>query len=97
MDATLRALAKWGVVPVYPVTRVFGRAGNRMGTARRYALARLFLTLGSHEKELQPLVTSRPEGFQILTRVSEPVLFRYDSLIISILPPRLQTCILTLA
>ena len=75
MDATLRALAKWDVVPAYPVTRVFGRAGNRMGTAKRYTLARLFLTLGNHQENLLPLATSRPEGFQILTRVSEPILF----------------------
>ena len=95
MDATVRYVVKWDVYPVYPVTRVFGKAGNRMGPARRYTLARLFLTLGSHQEELPPLVASHPEGFQILTRVSEPVLFRYD-LIEYILPPRLQTCFLTL-
>ena len=76
MDSTLRSLAKWDIVPVYPVTRAFGKAGNRMGTARRYTLARLFLTLQSHQAELPPLVSAHPEAFQILTRVSEPVLFR---------------------
>jgi len=55
-----------------------------MGIARRYTLARLFLTLQSHQEELPPLVGSHPEGFQILTRVSEPVLFHSDSLIIYI-------------
>ena len=76
MDANLRSLVKWDIVPVFPVTRVFGKAGNRMGTARRYALARLFLTLGSHEENLPSLVASHPEWFQMLTKVSEPVLFR---------------------
>ena len=58
--------------PSYPGLRVFAEAGNRMGTARRCSLARLFLTL---RQDLQLPVTSHPEGVQILTRVSESVLF----------------------
>lgn len=97
MDANIRNLTKWDITPVYPVTRIFGKAGNRMGTARRYTLARLFLTLKKHQQELPPLVGSHPEGFQILTRVSELYYSIKTSLIISVLPPRLQTCFLTLA
>lgn len=75
MDSTIRSQTKWDIVPRYPVTRVFGRAGNRMGAARRYTLARVFLTLQKHQQDLSPLVNSQPEGVQILTRVSEFVLF----------------------
>lgn len=75
MDSSIRSLTKWDIVPVYPVTRVFGRAGNRMGAARRCILARVFLTLRRHQQDLSPLVNSQPEGVQILTRVSEVVLF----------------------
>ena len=48
-------------------------AGNRMGTARRCNLARLFLTL--HGWQGYGLVVSNPEGVQILIRVSDSVLF----------------------
>ena len=57
------------------MTRVFAKAGNRMGTAKRCNLARLFLTLRNHQQALRVFAVSNPEGIQILTRVGEPVLF----------------------
>jgi hypothetical protein len=75
MDSNIRSLTKWDILPVYPVTRVFSKATNRMGVARRCAVARLFLTLQRHQPDLSLLVNSQPEGVQILTRVSEFVLF----------------------
>jgi len=71
MDSSIRSLTKWDIIPVYPVTRVFGKAANRMGTARRCTIARLFLTLQKHQSDLSPLVNSQPEGVQMLTWVSE--------------------------
>ncbi len=56
----------------YPGHIVFAKAGNRMGTARRCNLARLFSTLRRHQVRLDSF---RPEGAQILTRVSESALF----------------------
>ena len=56
----------------FPGLSVFAEAGNRMGTARRCNLARLFLIL---RQDLQRPVIYQPEGVQILTRVSESVLF----------------------
>ena len=51
--------------------RIFAMAGNRVATARRCNLARLFLTLhGRHELALPEMIWSNPEGIQILTRVS---------------------------
>ena len=61
---------------LYTVTRILSKAGNRMGTARRCNLARLFLTLRSHQQTLRVFAVSNPEGIQILTRVSESVIFR---------------------
>jgi len=55
--------------------RAFAEVGNKMGTARRCNLAKLFFTLQSRQLRVDDLVKSNPEGFQILIRVSEPVLF----------------------
>ena len=52
----------------YPGHTVFAKAGNRMGTARRCNLARLFSMLRRHQDRIDSL---RPEGAQILTRVSD--------------------------
>ena len=74
-DSETQSLAKLDLAPLHPVTRVFAEAGNRMGIARRYHLARFFLTLRHHQLYLWAYVVSHPEGFQIVTRVSEFVLF----------------------
>jgi len=50
-------------------------AGNRMGTARRCNLARLFLILLVWPGKMYELVVPNPEGVQILIRVSDSVLF----------------------
>jgi len=52
---------------------VIARVGNRMGTARRCDLARLFLTLWIQPYTVYQLVESNPEGVQILIRVSDSV------------------------
>jgi len=57
------------------VTRIFAKAGNRMGTARRYNLAILFLTLRRHEQLLYSRMDRNSKGIQILTWVSESVPF----------------------
>ena len=74
-DSDIKRLAKLDIDHTYAVRRVFTKASNRMGTARRCDLARLFLTLRNHQQGLRPLVNSHPEGVQIITRVSESVLF----------------------
>lgn len=58
----------------YDVTRAIAKAGNRMGVARRCNFARLFLTLKRHQGSWSQ-VQSHPEWIQILTGVSESVLF----------------------
>ena len=58
----------------YPGHIIFAKAGNRMGTARRCNFAKLLSTLGRHQTRFDSF---RPEGAQILTRVSESVLFKY--------------------
>ena len=45
-----------------------------MSTAKRCTLARLFLTLRSHQHALRVFAVSNPEGIQNLTRVGESVL-----------------------
>jgi hypothetical protein len=59
----------------YLIPDDFAEVGNRMGTARRCNLARLFLTLRGRQHDLKLLVRSNPEGVQILIRVRDPVLF----------------------
>jgi len=49
--------------------------GNRMGTARRCNLARLFLVLQVQPGGGYELVKSNLEGVQILIRVSDSLLF----------------------
>ena len=49
--------------------------GDRMGVTRRCHLARLFITLQRCQLGLGSLVTSNPEGVQILIRVSDSGLF----------------------
>jgi len=53
------------------VLGVLINASNKMGTARRCNLARLFLTLRKHQLDMRPLVVSRPEGVHIFTRVDD--------------------------
>ncbi len=53
----------------YPGLSVFAKAGNRMGTARRCNLARLFFTIRKRQDRDDTLTLRRPEGFQILSRV----------------------------
>ena len=57
----------------YPGLSVFAKAGNRMGTARRCNLARLFLTLEKHWR-LGESVTAHREMAQIFIRVSESII-----------------------
>jgi hypothetical protein len=78
-DSEIKRLAKlpgllFGTGHGSNVMRIFAKAGNRMGTARRCNLARLFLTLRLHQLWYSK-VMSHSEGIQILTRVSESVLF----------------------
>jgi len=55
--------------------RILAKACTRMGTARRCNVARLFLTLQHYEHNLGHSMVYHPEGVQIVTRVSESVLF----------------------
>jgi len=57
------------------VVNILAKAGNRMGTARRCNLARLICTLRHQNKHWWSPIMSQPEGIQILTRVSDSVLF----------------------
>ena len=58
---------------IYPGHSVFAKAGNRMGTARRCNLARLFFTLQQHWQVRPPDITQL-EVAQILIRVSESMI-----------------------
>jgi hypothetical protein len=69
-DSDIKRLSKLDGSEPDAVTCVFANAGNRMGMARRCNLARLFLSLRSHQRDLQEFVMVSPEGFQSLTRVS---------------------------
>ena len=51
------------------------KTANMMGTARRCNLARLLFTLQHRQYNFSWMVKSRPEGVQILIRVSDSVLF----------------------
>jgi len=80
-DAEIKRLDKgprWGPVldPKMAVV-LLAKAVNRMGTARRCHLARLICTFRYNQTLWSVLSDSdfQPEGIQILTRVSEPVLF----------------------
>ena len=77
-DSDFKRLAKLNVAArvntrdIFPGLSVFAKAGNRMGTARRCELARLFFTL-----EQDPSVYSNTVYLavaQILIRVSESII-----------------------
>ena len=74
-DSEIKKLIKLDSGRAYAMVCVLAKAGNRMGTSRRCNLAKLFLTLRKHQEGLQPLVMSHPEGVQMVTRVSESMLF----------------------
>ena len=77
-DSDFKKLAKldlFGVGTAIPIPglSVFAKAGNRMGTARRCNLARLFFTLQQHwQWELSNTIYI--ELAQILIRVSESII-----------------------
>ena len=54
---------------------VVTKVGNRIGTVRRYNLARLLLTLQRHQDGLHSLVVSHPEGTGIAIRMSDDFFF----------------------
>ena len=57
-----------------PGLSVFAKAGNRMGTARRCNLARLFFTLRKHQRDWELSVATHLEVAQTLIRVSESII-----------------------
>ena len=73
-DLDIKRLAKLDPTRLHAATGVFAKAGNRMGIARRYSLARLFLTIRRHQYNMEEFTTLFPVVVQILTRVSESVL-----------------------
>jgi len=73
-EPEIKKLAKLDYAP--DMVRLVAMAGNRMGTARRCNVARLFLIL-RREYALSRLLKSNMEGIRILTRVSESVPFHY--------------------
>jgi len=57
------------------IYQILAEVGNRMGATRRFHLARLFVTLQRRQIGNELLMTSNPEGVQILFRVSDSGLF----------------------
>ena len=73
-DSEIGSLPIRGTRLLYPATRIIAKAINRMGAARRCNLVRLFLTLQRHQV-WQSWLLYHHDGIQILTRVSESILF----------------------
>ena len=79
-DSEIKKLAKLDILQsgpagyTYPAVSVFTKAGNRMGTARRCNLARLFLTLQRHQLGWGLLANTHVEVAQILIRVSDSII-----------------------
>ena len=96
-DSDFKRLAKLDYIQwapyghIYPGLSVFVKAGNRMGTARRCNLARLFFIFKKHQWNWDVGNTTYLEVAQILIRVRESIITSVTQLNLPTKSPDLPT------